>query len=339
VNSTAPILNPQQLRQTVFGFAPVIMLDAAVRLGVFDVISGGPLASAEVAQRCRISERGTRPLLDALASLGFLEKEDGRYSLAPESATFLVKTSPTFLGGFIEHNVHNLLPAWQQLETVVRTGEPAKHLDTEQQGAAFFREFVPALFVMSQAAARVLAETILRERGNGTTKVLDVGAGSGVFGLALATANPNVTVTAADWKQVLDAAREIALRWNVLDRFSFAEGDMFESDFGSGFDVAMLGNVLHMEGPERCRVLLQKVYDALAPGGTIAIIEYVPDDDRTGQSVHLIFAVNMLVNTTAGDTYTFGEIKKWLIEAGFENVRRVDTPSPSPAILADKPRR
>jgi len=83
---------------------------------------------------------------------------------------------------------------------------------------------------------------------------------------------------------------------------------------------------------------VRKVYEALAPGGTIAVIEYVPDDDRTGQPVHLIFAVNMLVNTTAGDTYTFREINQWLVEAGFENVRLVDIPSHSPAIFADKPR-
>jgi len=243
-----PALSPQSLRQTVFGFAPVIMLDAAVRLGVFDALSAGALTSIEVAQRCEISIRGTRPLLDALASLQFLQKERGRYSLFPESANFLVKTSAVFIGGFIQHNVQHLLPAWQQLETVVRTGKPAMSLDAEQQGAAFFRGFVPALFAMSQATARVLAETILRERGNGLIRVLDVGAGSGVFGVAFAAANPNARVTAADWKEVLDVAREFAHNWNVFDRFSFAEGDLFETDFGSGFDVATRSVAKHWCG-------------------------------------------------------------------------------------------
>lgn len=330
-------LNPTQLRQTVFGYAPVMMLDAAIRLGLFDALSSGPLTSAEVAQRCEISLRGTRPLLDALASLEFLKKQDGRYSLTAESATFLVKTSPTYFGSFIYHNVHNLLCSWQRLEDAVRTGKPVQSLDAENQGGAFFREFVPALFALSQAAARVLAEGILRERGSGPLKVLDVGAGSAVFGMAFAIANPNAQVTAADWKAVLEVARDIALQRNVLDRFSFVEGDLFESDFGSAFDVATLGNILHMEGPERCQTLVRKVYEALAPGGTITIIEYVPDDDRTGQPMHLIFAVNMLVNTAEGDTYTLPEIRQWLLDAGFENIRRMDTPSPSPAILADKP--
>jgi hypothetical protein len=150
-------LNPTQLRQTVFGYAPVMMLDAAIQLGVFDALSSGPLTSPEVAQRCEISVRGTRPLLDALASLQFLKKQDARYSLTPESAAFLVKGSPTYLGGFVCHNAHNLLPSWQQLAQVVRTGKPATSLDAEQQGGAFFREFVPGLFALSQVAARALA--------------------------------------------------------------------------------------------------------------------------------------------------------------------------------------
>ncbi len=330
-------VSPQKLRQMVFGFAPAIMLDTAVQLRFFDVLSSGPLTGADVAQQCQTSPRGTQRLLDALCSLEFLRKEGGRYALVPEAASFLVRSSPSFVGSFIRHNVHTLLPAWQQLETVVRTGKPAKTLDRQQEGGAFFHEFAPALFALSQSAARALAEAILRERGSGPMRVLDIGAGSAVFGIALATANPKARVTATDWREVLDVARDFARDWDVLDRFSFVDGDLFESDFGSGFDVATLGNILHMEGPERCQTLIRKVYGALAPGGTIAIIEYVPDDDRTGQPMHLIFAVNMLVNTVEGDTYTFREIKQWLLAAGFDNVRRVDTPTPSPAILADKP--
>lgn len=105
--------------------------------------------------------------MNALVSQRFLQKEGARYSLTPESARFLVTNSPTFLGGFIHHNVHSLLPAWQQLETVVRTGKPARNLDREQQGVAFFREFVPALFTLSRAAAAAFAEAILRKRGAG----------------------------------------------------------------------------------------------------------------------------------------------------------------------------
>jgi hypothetical protein len=244
--------------------------------------------SDEVARHCKASTRGTRRLLDALASLGFLDKENGRCSLTPESAAFLVTTSLEYLGGFVQHSVRNLLPTWQQLESVVRTLNPAKNLDVEQEGAAFFHDFVPALFAMSRDCARVLAEMILRERGAGHMEVLDVGAGSGVFGMAFAATNANARVTAADWKDVLDVARKIACKAGVIDRFSFAERDLFESDFGSGFSVATLGNLLHMEGPERCQTLLRKVYRSLAPGGTVAIPHYIvpPHSGSSGRHRH-----------------------------------------------------
>jgi 3-hydroxy-5-methyl-1-naphthoate 3-O-methyltransferase len=336
---TAPAVTPQRLMQTLNGYAPGIMIDAAIQLGIFDALSSGALTSTEVAERCRLSVRGTRPVLDALAGLDWLKKEDDRYSLVPESTTFLVKTSPAFQGGIVRHHLHKMLPVWQQLENVMRSGTPAKCLDGEQEGSAYFREFVPALFSLNYAAGRMLAKTLLAEREDRPVRVLDVGAGSGVFGIAFAAANPRVAVTAADWKDVLSITREIARQWNVLDRFSFAEGDLFESDFGSGFDVAVLGNILHMEGPERCQALLRKTYGALSSGGTIAIFEFVPEDDRSGPPMPLIFSVTMLVHTTNGDTYTFSQLNQWLAEAGFSNVRRLDTPSPCPVILADKPAR
>ncbi len=105
-----------------------------------------------------------------------------------------------------------------------------------------------------------------------------------------------------------------------------------------GHNVATLGHILHSEGEERSRALLRKTYDALAPGGTIAIAEFLVNDDRTGPPNGLIFAVNMLVATEHGDTYSFSEITRWLAQAGFENVRTLDSPGPSPLILANRPK-
>ncbi len=132
--------------------------------------------------------------------------------------------------------------------------------------------------------------------------------------------------------------RKIAGRFGVGDRFHTVDGDLLEADFGTGHRVATLGHILHSEGEARSRKLLQRVFRALAPGGTIAIAEFVPNDDRTGPLAPLIFAVNMLVNTEQGDTFTFGEIGAWLVEAGFEHARQLDAPSVSPLILADKPK-
>jgi hypothetical protein len=125
----------------------------------------------------------------------------------------------------------------------------------------------------------------------------------------------------------------------VANRLSTIPGDILKVDFGSGHSVATLGHILHSEGRERSRQLLRKVFRALEPGGTIVIAEFVVNDDRTGPPNALIFAVNMLVATDAGDTFTFKEMSDWLREAGFEQPRKLNVAGPSPLILATKPRR
>ena len=132
--------------------------------------------------------------------------------------------------------------------------------------------------------------------------------------------------------------RKIAGRFGVGGQFHTVDGDLLAADFGKGHRVATLGHILHSEGEARSRKLLKKVFDALAPGGTVAIAEFVPDDDRTGPPAPLIFAVNMLVNTDLGDTFTFREISGWLTDAGFQEARQLDAPSVSPPILATKPK-
>jgi hypothetical protein len=137
---------------------------------------------------------------------------------------------------------------------------------------------------------------------------------------------------------VLEVTMKVAARHGVAARLTPVAGDLFEADFGQGHRVAVLGHILHSEGPDRCRRLLEKTFAALAPGGTLAIPEFVPDDNRTGPAQPLIFAVNMLVNTEAGSTYTFEEMSAWLREAGYSHPRLLEVPSPSALVLADKPR-
>jgi ubiquinone/menaquinone biosynthesis C-methylase UbiE len=168
-------------------------------------------------------------------------------------------------------------------------------------------------------------------------KALDLAAGSGVWGIALAKKSAHVSVTAVDWPNVLNVTRKIAQREGVAERFSYIGGDLAEADFGGGYNVATLGHILHSEGEERSRVLLKKTGAAMAPGGTIAIAEFLVNEERTGPQVSLVFAVNMLVATERGDTYSFGQIAGWLRKAGFVNARTVDSPGPSPLILANRP--
>jgi hypothetical protein len=147
-----------------------------------------------------------------------------------------------------------------------------------------------------------------------------------------------VRIHAVDWPKVLKITGKVAHQHGVADRLTTSSGDFLEVDFGRDHHVCTIGHILHSEGPDRSRKLLQKVSAALAPGGIVAISEFVPHDDRTGPVGPLIFAVNMLVNTESGDTFTFAEMSAWLSEAGFKNPRLLEAPAVSPLILADKPR-
>jgi O-methyltransferase involved in polyketide biosynthesis len=146
-----------------------------------------------------------------------------------------------------------------------------------------------------------------------------------------------VNISAVDWPEVLKVTKRVAKRWGMEKRLKAIPGDLSEADFGSEHQVATLGHILHSEGPKRSQQLLRKVFKSLAPGGTIVIAEFMPNDQRTGPPTALIFAVNMLVNTTDGGTFTFAEMSKWLKDAGFRNPRQLDVGGVSPLILATKP--
>ncbi len=236
------------------------------------------------------------------------------------------------------HVSEQLLPQWLQLKQVVRTGRPATKVNAKKDGADFFVKLVESIFPLSFPAATALGRHLQISKTSAPLSVLDIGAGSGVWGIAIALQSPHVRIHAVDWPQVLEVTRRVAQKHGVADRLTTSPGDFFKADFGQGHRLATIGHILHSEGRERSQRLLKKVIAALAPGGTVAIQEFVPNEDRSGPPSALIFAVNMLVNTESGDTYTFAEMSRWLKSAGFKNPRVLDVPSVSPLLLADKPK-
>ena len=201
----------------------------------------------------------------------------------------------------------------------------------------FFAEFVESIFPLSYAAAKALGEHLQISKAKKPVSVLDLASGSGVWGIALAEQSPRVHISAVDWPAVLMVTERIARRHHVGDRLTTIPGDLLKVRFGKNHQVATLGHILHSEGRERSRKLLQRTFQALAPGGTIAIMEFLVNHDRNDPVVGLLFAVNMLVNTEQGDTFSFEEISAWLREAGFVKPRQLDVPAVSPLVLASKP--
>jgi 2-polyprenyl-3-methyl-5-hydroxy-6-metoxy-1,4-benzoquinol methylase len=327
----------ERIMQFAFGFAPPLILEAAVRCHVFDALGAGPKTAAEVAAETRTSPRGARALLNALVGLEFLERHGDRYALAPGAETLLVSTRPGFAGGMFRHTSRQLIPHWLHLTESVLTGRPAIAANQESQGAEFFREFVEDLFANNYGAAQALADELKVAQAKAPVSVLDIAAGSGVWSIALAERSPQVRVTVVDWPAVIPVCQKVTARHGVGDRYRYVPGDLLTTDFGSGYNVATLGHILHSEGERRSRELLRKLSAAMAPGGTVAIAEMIPNEDRTGPPQALIFALNMLVHTDEGDTFTFGEMSGWLREAGFVNPQQLEVPGPSPLVLATKP--
>lgn len=347
----APAVTPERILQFAWGYSMPIMIGAAVENGLFDALDRRPLKAAELAAATRSSVRGVQAVMDALVGAGLATRDqDGRYGLTMESRTFLVKSElapvkshpglmksqPVYLGGLFQHITRDMIPMWLPLAAAVRTGKPTRNLDAVETGAPFFRSLVEPLFSVNYPAAQALAGELAAGKPE-SMNVLDVAAGSGVWGIAIAQKVPQARVVAFDWEPVLPVTREIVERFGLTSQFEFRAGDILEADFGAGFDVATLGQILHSNAEEQNRQLLKKIFRALNPGGTVAIAEFLANDDRSGPELPLIFSVNMLVSTERGQTFSYEEIRDWLLAAGFSDVRKLDAPGPSPLVLADRP--
>jgi hypothetical protein len=327
--------SPERLTQFAFAFAPPLLLQTAVELQIFDLIHASPMSLAELSSKTGASVRGLRALLNALVGFEFLRKDDGgRYALTLESEAFLVRNKPAFRGDFFTF-VPGMIQHWLNLKEVVKSGEPVVTINSEQEGAEFFREFVKSLFNINFAPATTLAVELKGKQE--VSSILDLAAGSGVWGIVLAEQFPQTQVTAVDFPAVLEVTKETAEKHGVADRFRFAGGDLLAADFGAQHDLAVLGHILHTEGEERSRQLLAKVFASLGSGGTIAIAEWLVNETRTAPPHSLMFAVNMLLHSSDGDTFSFEEISSWLSQAGFHSARLLDAPGVSPLILATKP--
>jgi 2-polyprenyl-3-methyl-5-hydroxy-6-metoxy-1,4-benzoquinol methylase len=340
-SAPAPQVTPERLMQFTFGFAPPLMIETAIRFGVFDILDKGAKSLDALRAATGTAPRGLRMVLDALVGLDVLSKDEaGNYALTEESAAFLVTGKPSYHGAFFLLTKEPMLSSWSKLDEVVKSGRSVQHINREQEGPSFFLRFVEDIFPIHYPGAKALARVLGAQSELAPISVLDLAAGSGVWSVAIAQQSSQARVTAVDWPAVIEITKKVAARYGLADRYTFVAGDLHAVNFGQGHAIATLGHILHSEGEARSRRLLEKTFEALAPGGTIAIAEILVDAQRRTAVPALIFAVNMLVNSDEGDTFSLEEIRGWLHDAGFEQVRTIDAPGLAPVlILATKPNR
>lgn len=332
--STAP--SPQLFFETINAFHRTAALKAAIDLGVFTAVGGAPATAAEIAARCQSPERGIRILSDNLAILGFLTKTGAHYALTPSSAVFLDAKSPAYFGDAVKFLLApGLTEAFTDLASTIRRGRihTSEHGTTAPDHPAwveFARAMGPLMVPAAQAAAELTPLDPDRD-----TRVLDISASHGAYGIAFAKKNPRAHLVALDWEAVLAVTEENAVAAGLAGRFNKIVGNAFTVDLGTGYDAVLVPNFLHHFNIADCTRFLRRVYAALRPGGRVVIIEFVPNEDRITPASSASFSLVMLGTTPEGDAYTFSEYEKMLIEAGFHDAQlHVLPPTAESAVIA-----
>lgn len=313
----SPPPSPQLFFETAFAFQRSATIKAAIDVDIFTAIKEGKNTPSALASRCQASERGMRMLADYLVMLGFLTKTDHNYHLTEDSELFLVRTSPMYVGATLDFiQAPPLFDGFRHLTEAVRQGGTA--LDDKGTTAAEHPEWVTfarAMVPMMIGSAHWIGELLLSTRGT-VTKVLDIAAGHGVFGVEIAKRFPSATVTAVDWAKVLTVAKETAHAASIGQRYHTIPGSAFDVAYGEGYDIVLLTNFLHHFDPPTCESLLRKVHASMAPSGRVITLEFVPNDDRISPA-SADFALVMLATTPSGDAYTFKELDGMFQNTGF----------------------
>lgn len=310
--------SPALFFDTLSGFQRTEALRAAIGLDLFTHIAAGRRTAAALGAACGASERGVRILADYLTILGFLTKTGDEYALTPDSAAFLVRGSPVYLGGVTEFLLApDLRACFASLPEAVRKGGTAASAEgTVSHDNPIWVAFARAMGPVMALPAELLAGLVEGDT-NRPLRALDVAAGHGLFGIAVAKRFPYAHVTALDWPNVLAVGTENARAAGVGARHALIPGSAFDAEWGGPYDVVLFTNFLHHFDLPTCEALARKAFATLAPGGRVLTLEFVPNADRVTPPATAAFALTMLATTARGDAWTFAEYEAVFARAGF----------------------
>ena len=311
--------SPVGIMRLINGYWATGVLAAAATHRLFTHLESGARTATELAERAGISERGAQTLLDGLVSVGLVELHEGCYRNTPEAAAYLVEDTPVSLAPFARLKLTHT-GALTDLAEVVRVGGPVKDVVVEVANNPHWEGIVTAIAAQSVPAATLAAE-LLDLADAGEVSILDVGGGSGIYSGIWLEANPAARATQLDWAPINEIARRQLDERGVGDRFTTLAGDFHTTDFGTAqYDIAVYSHIAHQEGPDSNVEIFTRLRQALKPGGTLVVNDYVVDDDRSGPAFPLIFASEMLLKTRQGSTWRRSDYRDWLDKAGFEDV-------------------
>lgn len=337
------MVSPLPLMQLSIGFWSFKALATACELDLFARLSGTDGHSVdELAELLGLDRRPAELLITACASIGLLERRDGRYVNSALAEDFLVPGKAYHFGGWVHMLDRRLYPAWGRLTEAVRTNRPTSWNPDEQ--AHIFDSEDPELLALFWEAMHSLSTLTARELGahvdlSASASLLDVGGGSAAYDIELCRRYPNLRATVFDLPQVCDIASSKIVAAGYENRIAVASGDFLtDPELPAGHDVVLLSMIMHDWTQEQDKALLRKCFAALPSGGRIVISELLVNDEKTGPAPAALMSLNMLVETV-GRNYTAAEYEQWLLATGFVDVRTVsfEAPGANGAVLARKP--
>ena len=316
--------SPELFLDAVMAYRDSAAVKGAVELDVFTAIAQGMNTAEALAGHCQADARGMRILCDYLCVMGMLDKSGSNYSLTADSAVFLDRNSPAYMG-----DVANFLldpffirDIGDVARAVRKGGVVTSAAGSDVPGHPMWVTFARSMTGLNRMPASLLADIIcadLAGAGAGEqVKVLDIAAGSGIFGITLAQKHPHAGITAVDWPNVLEVALENAQQAGLGQRYNTIPGSAFEVETGTGYQVILLCNFLHHFDAPTCSKFLERMKNALSASGKLYALEFVPNEDRISPRFVAGFDLHMLRQTPAGDTYTAAEYKEIFAAAGLE---------------------
>ncbi len=323
---------PDDFMEAVRSFQDSRVILTAVELDLFGALGSGTEA-ATVARALGTDPRATELLLNALCALRLVKKSDGLFHNTAVSNRYLLASSPDYAGEYLMHIVH-LWTRWSNMTECVRAGTAVGGNEVSDRGSKWTRYFIGAM----NRNARERVPLVVRSVGaEGRKRMLDVGGGSAAYSIGFCRANPSLLAEVFDLPEVVGLTRQYVESAGLAGRIGVRAGDLLNDSLGGGFDLVLVSQICHSLSTEENQLLANKCRDALVAGGTLVIQEFILEEDKTSPKPAALFALNMLVGTPAGRTYTETEISDWMRKSGFKDIRRVRLPGPSGLVLATRP--
>lgn len=313
----APAATP--LLDLNFGFARSRVLDTALELRLFTAIAQGIQTCSALAAMIDCDHQALQRLLDALVGLELLECTSAVYRLSPLAMTYLVEGQSGYIGSHLRAVIEQW-DSWGELTQVVHSGHkrPRQDWGSPQgrgQNPGMFAQIFPLTFPIAWRAANQFEQPL-------QGRVLDMFAGSGAWGIAMALCHPQVKIIARDEPALLESVRQNVQQFGLQDRFILQTGDVDECSFvPESFRLIIVSHACRFLGAHKSQELLKACYRLLQPGGTLLVVDVMSNQERTAPSTALLIQLSLFLNTQEGDVFTMAQFHNWLNAAGFEDIK------------------